>query len=172
MVTEFGVSPYQPQRVTPDWSKTIKRLLFPSSHWFSRGHVTHSHQLDPRESYGQWVEGKASEKHSSLILKKKQSHVGWIIPFLCHRSSVWVDVCVSVSRSVMFNSLWPHGRSPGSSVHAILQTRTIKWVAIPCSRGSSWPWDWTRVSYIAGRFFSIWATREAHEKVILCPFAH
>ena len=84
--------------------------------------------------------------------------MGWIIPFLCHRSSVWVDVCVCVSRSVMFNSLWPHGRSPGSSVHGILQTRIIKWVAILCSRGSSWPWDWTRVSYIAGRFFIVRAT--------------
>ena len=34
-------------------------------------------------------------------------------------------------------------------------------VAIPFSRGSSWPRDWTGVSYFAGRFFTIWATREA-----------
>ena len=34
-------------------------------------------------------------------------------------------------------------------------------VAIPFSRGSSWPRDWTRVSCIAGGFFTIWATREA-----------
>ena len=30
-------------------------------------------------------------------------------------------------------------------------------VAIPFSRGSSWPRDWTPVSWIAGRFFTIWA---------------
>ena len=28
-------------------------------------------------------------------------------------------------------------------------------------QGSSWPRDWTRVSCIAGRFFTVWATREA-----------
>ena len=55
---------------------------------------------------------------------------------------------------------------PGSSVHGILQARILEWVAIPFSRGSSWPRDQTPVSYIAGRFFTIWATREAHGLVI------
>ena len=50
---------------------------------------------------------------------------------------------------------------PGSSVLGILQARILEWVAVPFSRGSSWPWDWTQVSCIAGRFFTIWATREA-----------
>ena len=52
---------------------------------------------------------------------------------------------------------------PGSSVHGILQARMLEWVAIPFSRGSSWPRDWTWIScVIAGRFFTVWATREAH----------
>ena len=50
---------------------------------------------------------------------------------------------------------------PGSSVHRILQARTLEWVAIPFSRGSSRPRDWTWVSCIAGRFFTVWVTREA-----------
>ena len=54
---------------------------------------------------------------------------------------------------------------PGSSVHGILQARILEWVAIPLPRGSSWPRDWIPVSCIAGRFFTIWATREA----LLCP---
>ena len=29
---------------------------------------------------------------------------------------------------------------PGSSVHGILQARILEWVAMSCSRGSSWPW--------------------------------
>ena len=33
------------------------------------------------------------------------------------------------------------------------------------SRGSSPPWDWTQVSWITGRFFTIWATMEAGETV-------
>ena len=51
---------------------------------------------------------------------------------------------------------------PGSSVHRILQARILEWVDIPFSRGSSWPRDWTWVSYIAGRFFTVWTIREAH----------
>ena len=50
---------------------------------------------------------------------------------------------------------------PGSSVHRIFQARILKWVAIPFSKISSWPRDRTQVSCIAGRFFTIWATREA-----------
>ena len=50
---------------------------------------------------------------------------------------------------------------PGSSVHVILQARILEAVAIPFSRVSSQPRDQTRVSHIAGRFFTIWATREA-----------
>ena len=50
---------------------------------------------------------------------------------------------------------------PGSSVHGISQARILGWVAIPFSRGSSWPRDQTWVPCIAGRFFTIWAIGEA-----------
>ena len=46
---------------------------------------------------------------------------------------------------------------PGSSVHGIFQARILEWVAISFSRGSSQPRDWTQVSHIAGRHFTIWA---------------
>ena len=52
---------------------------------------------------------------------------------------------------------------PGSSVHGIFQARVLEWVAISFSRESSWPRDRTQVSSIAGRFFTIGATREAQE---------
>ena len=48
-----------------------------------------------------------------------------------------------------------------SSVHGILWARILKLVVIHFSRGSSQPKDWTQVLCIAGRFFTIWATREA-----------
>ena len=51
---------------------------------------------------------------------------------------------------------------PGSSAHGILQARTLEWVAMPSFRRSFWPRDQTLVSCIAGRFFNIWAIREAH----------
>ena len=44
--------------------------------------------------------------------------------------------------------------SPGSSVHGISQARILEWLAIPFSRGSSWPRGQTCIFYIAGRFFS------------------
>ena len=46
---------------------------------------------------------------------------------------------------------------PGSSVHGILQARTLEGVAMPSSRESSWPRDGTRVSCgscIIGGFFT------------------
>ena len=50
---------------------------------------------------------------------------------------------------------------PGSSVHGILQARVLEWVAMPSSKESFQPRDRTKVSHIAGRFFTIWDTREA-----------
>ena len=47
---------------------------------------------------------------------------------------------------------------PGSSVHGIFQARVLEWGAISFSRGSSWSRDRTRVSHIAARCFTIWAT--------------
>ena len=46
---------------------------------------------------------------------------------------------------------------PGSSVHGILQARILEWGAI--SRVSSWPRDQTQLSCLAGRFFTVWASR-------------
>ena len=65
------------------------------------------------------------------------------------------------SHSVVSDSLRPYGCSPpGSSIHGILQARILEWVAISFPRGSSQPWDRSRVSRIAGRRFTVWATRE------------
>ena len=59
----------------------------------------------------------------------------------------------------MSSSLWPRDcSSSDSSIHGILQARILEWVAIPFSRRSSWPRDWTWVSCIPGGFFTIWAT--------------
>ena len=55
---------------------------------------------------------------------------------------------------------------PGSFVDGILQARILEWVAIPFSRWSFWPRGQILFSCIAGRFFTVWATREAGS---LCP---
>ena len=48
---------------------------------------------------------------------------------------------------------------PGSTVFGVFQARILECVAISFSRRSSWPRDWTRVSGIIGRRFTVWATR-------------
>ena len=47
-----------------------------------------------------------------------------------------------------------------SSVHGILQARILESVAVQFSRDSFQPWDQTRVSWIAGRFFIVWPPRK------------
>ena len=49
-----------------------------------------------------------------------------------------------------------------SSVHGIFQARILKWDVIPFSKGFSQLRDQTRVSCIAGRLLTVWATREVH----------
>ena len=56
---------------------------------------------------------------------------------------------------------------PMDCVHGILQPRILQWIAVPFSRGSSWLRDQTWVSCIAGRFFTIWATREVPPSPLL-----
>ena len=78
-------------------------------------------------------------------------------------TSVWILIKVKVSVAQSCLTLWDSVDCslPGSSVHGILQVRILEWVAIPFSRGSSPNRDRTQVSHIAGRFFTVWATREA-----------
>ena len=54
----------------------------------------------------------------------------------------------SVNHLVVSDSLWPH------IINGILQVKILEWVAIPSSRGSSHPRDWTQISHIAGEFFT------------------
>ena len=62
--------------------------------------------------------------------------------------------CCCVATKSCLLLLPPHCSPPGSSVHGIFQARILEWVAISFSRGSSRPRDWTRVSCIAGEFFT------------------
>ena len=73
---------------------------------------------------------------------------------------------VSESLSVMCDYLRLHGQYPARLLCPWNSPAgTLTWVAIPLSKGSSWPRGWTSISCIAGRLFTIWATKEAP---ILC----
>jgi len=47
---------------------------------------------------------------------------------------------------------------PGSTVHGVFQARILEWIAISFSRGTSQTRDWTWVSRIVGRRFTVWGT--------------
>ena len=76
--------------------------------------------------------------------------------------AITLTVCVKFAQSCLTFCDSMDCSPPGSSVHGILRARIPpgKWVAIPFSRESSLPKNWTWVSSIAGRFFIVWATRE------------
>ena len=99
---------------------------------------------------------KSDTNTKSVTLNKKIQPVGVMI----WKQSIRLKVKVARSCPTLCDPM--DCSPPGSSVHGILQARIPKWAAISLSRGSSWPRDWTQVSYIAGRFFTIWATKEAY----------
>ena len=69
-----------------------------------------------------------------------------------------VERSESESLSVMPNTL---GFCMDYTVNGILQARILESVAFPFSGASSQARDQAQVSYIAGGFFTSWATREA-----------
>ena len=76
--------------------------------------------------------------------------------------AVTEDACIHVKSFQLCPTLWdPTDCSPpGSSIQWILQARILDWVAMPSSKGFPQPGDLIQVFCIAGRFFTIWATRE------------
>jgi len=61
----------------------------------------------------------------------------------------------------MSNSLWLYELLPSRLLCPWdSPNRIMEWVAIPFSKGSSWPRDQTQTSHFAGRLFTIWATRK------------
>ena len=65
------------------------------------------------------------------------------------------DLLACSVASVMSDSLDPVDYSLSGLSMGILQARVLEWVALFSSRGSSQPRDRTRISCIAGRFFTI-----------------
>ena len=87
-----------------------------------------------------------------MLLSRQKSFYSW---------SEWVSE-VTQSCPTLCD---PIDYSPqGSSVHGIFKARVLEWVAISFSRGSSRLRDQTQISRVAGRHFTVWATREAKKK--------
>ena len=98
---------------------------------------------------------------SPLFILPKPS-TEWIISFhitevnLYYVISALAQSCPSLCHSL-------DCRPPGCSVHGIFRARTLEWVAISSSGGSSWLRDWSSISTIAGGLF----TAESSGKAVL-----
>ena len=104
-------------------------------------HLLHRHQ-PPRRCKSPIKQTKSSNLIQPTILLRSE----WV--------SEVTQLCLTLFNPMDYSL-------PGSSVHGMFQARVLEWVAISFSRRSSWPRDWTLVSCIVGRHFTIWATREA-----------
>ena len=74
-----------------------------------------------------------------------------------------LKLCLTLCNPMDYSSL-------GSSVHGLLQARMLACIAMPSSRDSSQPRDWTCVSCVScivGGFFTDWATGKA-----ICIYKH
>ena len=85
-------------------------------------------------------------------IKQFLEHGNYAINVSCWCCIVYLDliifVCAKLFQSCLILSDPMDNSLPGSSVHGILQTRILKWVAMPSSRGSSQPRDQTSVSHV------------------------
>ena len=117
----------------PPTGKTEKFILV-------LGYVQKKPQMDPKVKRAQWNHQSCRVKTIHVQKKESESEVAQLCPTLCDP----LDCSL-----------------PSSSVHGIFQARVLEWGAIAFSRRSSRPRDWTQVSHIVGRRFTVWATREA-----------
>ena len=97
--------------------------------------------------------------HLTSHSKMSGSRLSGSLRYFLYSSSVKSEVKWSESHSIVSDSLWPLDYT----VHGILQARILRRVAFPFSKGSFPSRDQIQVSYIAGRFFTSWAMREAQE---------
>ena len=81
---------------------------------------------------------------------------GWGLIQSIHREgslgcSVCAGLCLTLWDSMDYSL-------PGFFVHEFIQARVLEWTAVPHSRGSSWPRDWTHVSCIGRQIFATTTT--------------
>ena len=73
----------------------------------------------------------------------------------------WQTLTYEVFHQFLLNPGLPHCRWILYQLSHKGSLRILEWVAYPFPSGASWPRNRTRVFWIAGRFLTSWATREA-----------
>ena len=124
-----------------DCSHEIRRQLLPARKWsevkWGDSRSVMSSSLQTHRLYRPWNSPGQNTGVGSLSLLQ--------VIFPTQGSNQGLPLC----RQILYQL--SHRGSP----------RILEWVTYPFSSRSSWPRNWTRVSYIAGGFFTNWAMREA-----------
>ena len=105
-----------------------------------------------------------SESESCSVMSDSFRHYGLYSPWNSRGQNTGVSSC-----SLLWGIFPTQESNPGllhwrQSLYQLSHEgswRILEWVAYPFSSRSSWPRNWTRVSCIAGGFFTNWAIREA-----------
>ena len=133
-------------------------------HHQDNGHrtITHRFFLCPFVTLPSCPSSLSPSSHSKHLLIYFLSL--WISFYFSIILNKWNHVVFGGGWSEFFHSANMHAKSlqscptlcdpmdcspPDSSVHGILQARILEWVAMPFSRGSSWPRKGTCVSYVS-----------------------
>ena len=80
------------------------------------------------------------------------------------------STCMLSCFSLVQNSVGPYGLQPSRLLCPWNSPGQNGQAAVPFSRGSLQPKNWTQVSHMAGRFFTSWATREAQAAMITVKY--
>ena len=125
-----------------------------------------SRRRESRWCRSKWTWSTSFSAHASRIhlqMEQFSKNTSWMLA-----GAMLITVCPGLCFGVLVLLVTKSYRTlcdpvdcspPGSSVHWVFQARILEWVAIPFSRGSSWPRDWTQVFCIVGGFFTIWAIK-------------
>ena len=116
----------------------------------------HSCFFDDPADVGNLISGSSAFFKTSLHIWKFTVHI-LLKPGLENFEHNFASVAATAKSLQLCSALCdPIDRSPrGSPVPGILQARTLEWVAISFSKGSSQPRDRTQVSRIGGRHFNL-----------------
>ena len=116
-----------------------------------------------QESFVTAILGLFATHHIQPSLTKTNSY-GFIVSIYeiyvvnALKQSTWLKI----SAQCVYVELLSHIRLfvIPSSIHGVFQAIVLEWAAISFSRGSSQPRNWTWVSRIVDRHFTVWASRE------------
>ena len=93
-----------------------------------------------------WFTKQVDCVHPDRFLTQVRACTEWALPSTC--VSVCVCVCVCFSLVWLPATLWTIAHK-APLVHGILHAGKLEWLAMPSSRGSSRPRDWTSVPYVS-----------------------